>query len=130
MNQEEQTNLQFIDDKYAERHYALQAKKHREVIFRRRRLAVIFGLAAVIFVSVGISIFNDYLRLGHLESYREETVAEQQAVQEKKADLEQEVGLLQDEDYVAKIARERFLYSKEGELVFPLPEKETSAAKK
>lgn len=129
MNQEE-TNLQFLDDEYAQQHYAIQAKRRREVIFRRRRLAVIFSIAAVVFVSVGISIFNDYLRLGHLKNYREETVAEQQVVQKNKTALETEVGLLQDEDYVAKIARERFLYSKKGELVFPLPEKETSAAKK
>lgn len=130
MKQEEQTNLQFLDNEYAEQHYAIQARKRREVIFRRRRLAVIFSLAAVIFVSVGISMYGDYLRLKNLESYQEETIAKQQAVKENKTALEKEVALLQDEEYVAKIARERFLYSKEGELVFPLPETEANTAKK
>ena len=121
MSQEEQTNLQFLDNEYAQQHYAVQAKKRREIIFRRRRLAVFFSLAAVIFVSIGISLYNDSLRLQNLERYKEETIAEQQAIKENKAALEKEVALLQDEDYVAKIARERFLYSNEGELVFPLP---------
>ena len=119
MSQEEQTNLQFLDNEYAQQHYAVQAKKRREIIFRRRRLAVFFSLAAVIFVSIGISLYNDSLRFQNLERYKEETIAEQQAIKENKAALEKEVALLQDEDYVAKIARERFLYSKEGELVFP-----------
>lgn len=129
MSQEEQTNLQFLDNEYAQQHYAVQAKKRREIIFRRRRLAVFFSLAAVIFVSIGISLYNDSLRLQNLERYKEETIAEQQVVKENKAALEKEVALLQDEDYVAKIARERFLYSKEGELVFPLPGMEADTAK-
>lgn len=129
MSQEEQTNLQFLDNEYAQQHYAVQAKKRREIIFRRRRLAVFFSLAAVIFVSIGISLYNDSLRLQNLERYKEETIAEQQAIKENKAALEKEVALLQDEDYVAKIARERFLYSKEGELVFPLPGTEVDTAK-
>lgn len=129
MSQEEQTNLQFLDNEYAQQHYAVQAKKRREIIFRRRRLAVFFSLAAVIFVSIGISLYNDSLRLQNLERYKEETIAEQQAIKENKVALEQEVALLQDEDYVAKIARERFLYSKEGELVFPLPGTEVDTAK-
>ena len=129
MSQEEQTNLQFLDNEYAQQHYAVQAKKRREIIFRRRRLAVFFSLAAVIFVSIGISLYNDSLRLQNLERYKEETIAEQQAIKENKAALEKEVALLQDEDYVAKIARERFLYSKEGELVFPLPGTESDTAK-
>ncbi|MHC5269894.1 FtsB family cell division protein [Enterococcus sp. LJL98] len=130
MKQEKSNKLQFLDEEYAERHYAIQAKKRREVIFRRRRLAVVFSIATVLFVSVGLSLFNDALRLNQLENYREETIVEQQAIQKNKADLEREVSLLQDKDYVAKIARERFLYSKKGELVFPLPESETSTAKR
>ena len=129
MSQEEQTNSPFLDNEYAQQHYAVQAKKRREIIFRRRRLAVFFSLAAVIFVSIGISLYNDSLRLQNLERYKEETIAEQQAIKENKAALEKEVALLQDEDYVAKIARERFLYSKEGELVFPLPGTEADTAK-
>ena len=85
MSQEEQTNLQFLDNEYAQQHYAVQAKKRREIIFRRRRLAVFFSLAAVIFVSIGISLYNDSLRLQNLERYKEETIAEQQAVKRKQS---------------------------------------------
>ena len=126
MNQEEPNKIEFLENDYAKQHYAQQVKKRREVIFRRRRLALIFAIATVVFLSVGISLFNDYLRLQNLEKYQTEAVAPQEASKEQKAKLEKEVELLEDEDYVAKIARDRFLYSKDGELVFPLPEHETS----
>lgn len=126
MNQEEPNKIEFLENDYAKQHYAQQVKKRREVIFRRRRLALIFAIATVVFLSVGISLFNDYLRLQNLEKYQSEAVVTQEASKEKKAKLEKEVDLLEDEDYVAKIARDRFLYSKDGELVFPLPEHETS----
>lgn len=126
MNQEEPNKIEFLENDYAKQHYAQQVKKRREVIFRRRRLALVFAIATVIFLSVGVSLFNDYLRLQNLEKYQSEAVANQEASREKKAKLEKEVDLLEDEDYVAKIARDRFLYSKDGELVFPLPEHETS----
>lgn len=124
MNQEEDNKIEFLENDYARQHYAQQVKKRQEVIFRRRRLALIFGVATLIFVSVGISLFNDYLRLQNLENYQSEAISEKNASTKEKAALEKEVSLLEDEDYVAKIARDRFLYSKEGELVFPLPEQE------
>lgn len=122
MDQEQENKIEFLENDYAREHYAQQVKKRREIIFRRRRLAAVFSVAILIFVSVGISLFNDYLRLNNLAKYQSNAVASQEASQSEKTALEKEVKLLEDEDYVAKIARERFLYSKEGELVFPLPE--------
>lgn len=116
-----ENNLKVLDTDYAKEQYAKYAKQQKQVIFRRRRLMVIFTVAAVIFVSVGISIFNDYLRLNQLKEVKQETIVQQVEVEGKVADLQREVALLKDEDYIAKVARSRFLYSKEDELVFPIP---------
>ncbi len=121
-----QDNLQYLNNEYVKENYGKQVKKHREVIFRRRRLAVIIVAATALFISLGIPLFNDYLRLQNLKTYQEQTILDQKALQKEVADLQKEVDLLHDEDYVAKIARERFYYSKEGELLFPLPESETT----
>ena len=83
-----------------------------------------FSLAAILFISLGISLFNDYLRLESLKDYKQETVTQQKETAAQKAQLQQTVDLLKDEDYVAKVARSRYLYSKKDELVFPLPENE------
>lgn len=121
-----QDNLQYLNNEYVKENYGKQVKKHREVIFRRRRLAVIIVAATALFINLGIPLFNDYLRLQNLKTYQEQTILDQKALQKEVADLQKEVDLLHDEDYVAKIARERFYYSKEGELLFPLPESETT----
>lgn len=119
-------NLQYLNNEYVKENYGKQVKKHREIIFRRRRLAAITVVAIALFISLGIPLFNDYLRLQNLKTYQEQTVLDQKAIEKEVADLQKEVDLLHDEDYVAKIARERFYYSKEGELLFPLPESETT----
>ncbi|AYW47777.1 septum formation initiator [Tetragenococcus osmophilus] len=128
MDKQEKSNVKVLDNDYAKKQYAQYAKQQRQVIFRRRRLLAIFVVAAIIFLSVGISLFNDYLRLQKLEDYKEETVAQQKEVSQQTDDLEKDVALLKDEDYVAKMARSRFLYSDDDEIVFPLPGDEGEAA--
>ncbi|GAA3015857.1 FtsB family cell division protein [Tetragenococcus solitarius] len=125
MDNKEKTNVKVLDNEYAKKQYAKYAKEQRQIIFRRRRLLAIFVVAAIIFLSVGISLFNDYLRLQKLETFKEETVAEQKDVSKQTEGLQKDVSLLKDKDYVAKMARSRFLYSDDDEIVFPLPENET-----
>lgn len=43
-------------------------------------------------------------------------------MQAKEKSLKQEIEKLKDEEYLAKYARENYQYSKDGELVFQLPE--------
>ena len=128
MSEERKTNVQMLDNDYAKKQYAKYAQQHRKIIFRRRRLFVLFAIAFVVFISMGISLFNDYLHLQQLKEVKAETVVKEKAVNQKVADLTREVGLLKDDDYVAKVARSRFLYSKEGELIFPLPGNEATIA--
>ncbi|GMA48100.1 FtsB family cell division protein [Tetragenococcus muriaticus] len=128
MDKKEKSNVKVLDNEYAKKQYVKYAKQQRQVIFRRRRLLAIFVVAAVIFLSAGISLLNDYLRLQSLEDYKEETVARQEEVSQQADNLEEDVALLQDEDYVAKMARSRFLYSDDDEIVFPLPGDEADAA--
>lgn len=125
MDNKEKSNVKVLDNEYAKKQYAKYAKEQRQIIFRRRRLLAIFVVAAIIFLSVGISLFNDYLRLQKLENFKEETVAQQKDVTKQTKRLKKDVSLLKDEDYVAKMARSRFLYSDDDEIVFPLPENET-----
>jgi len=65
-------------------------------------------------------MFNDQMRLQKLKEYKAETVAEQKEAEQKVASLERDVALLQDDEYVAKLARSRFFYSKDGEKIYPV----------
>lgn len=128
MSEKKNNNIEVLENDFAKEQYAEYAKQQKQIIYRRRRLAVVFSLAAILFISLGISLFNDYARLNKLNEYKEETLAEQKEITTQKAQLQQTVDQLKDEDYVAKLARSRYLYSKDGELVFPLPENEKETA--
>nr|WP_153884032.1 septum formation initiator family protein [Enterococcus casseliflavus] len=105
---------------YAKEQFAKFEKERRQVVFRRRRLVAFFVAALAIFAIVGIQMFNDQMRLQKLKEYKAETVAEQKEAEQKVASLERDVALLQDDEYVAKLARSRFFYSKDGEKIYPV----------
>ena len=44
-------------------------------------------------------------------------------LKDKEAELRVDVDKLQDPDYIARYAREKYLYSKDGEFIIKIPEK-------
>lgn len=111
-----------IDNEYTKEQYAEFQKQHKQLIFRRRRLAVIFLIAFVIFAFSGFQLMKDYQKLSDFKKQKVETVAESGEMDKKLKRLEQDVALLKDEDYVAKLARSRYYFSKEGEQIYAVPE--------
>ena len=123
MAKESNKKIELLQTDYAKEQFAKFEKERRQVVFRRRRLVAFFVAALAIFAIVGIQMFNDQMRLQKLKEYKAETVAEQKEAEQKVASLERDVALLQDDEYVAKLARSRFFYSKDGEKIYPvLPE--------
>ncbi|WP_165005248.1 MULTISPECIES: septum formation initiator family protein [unclassified Enterococcus] len=117
-----------LDTEYAKRKYAEFQQQQRQLIFRRRRLAVIFLGALVIFAIIGIQIFHDMQRMNQLNELRVEANTEMKEVKADVSQLNEDVTLLKDDDYVAKLARSKFFYSKEGEKVYPVFESNTGSS--
>ena len=63
-----------------------------------------------------------------LSNYKEtkELEAKYQSLLEEEQELNSEVTKLQDEEYVAKYAREKYMYSKDGEYIIKIAEKDKS----
>lgn len=120
MAKESNKKIELLQTDYAKEQFAKFEKERRQVVFRRRRLVAVFVAALAIFAIVGIQMFNDQMRLQKLKEYKAETVAEQKEAEQKVASLERDVALLQDDEYVAKLARSRFFYSKDGEKIYPV----------
>lgn len=120
MAKESNKKIELLQTDYAKEQFAKFEKERRQVVFRRRRLVAFFVAALAIFAIVGIQMFNDQMRLQKLKEYKAETVAEQTEAEQKVASLERDVALLQDDEYVAKLARSRFFYSKDGEKIYPV----------
>jgi len=117
---ESNRKIELLQTDYAKEQFAKFEKERRQVVFRRRRLVAFFVAALAIFAIVGIQMFNDQMRLQKLKEYKAETVAEQKEAEQKVASLERDVALLKDDEYVAKLARSRFFYSKDGEKIYPV----------
>ncbi|MBK0038468.1 MULTISPECIES: FtsB family cell division protein [Enterococcus] len=120
MAKESNRKIELLQTDYAKEQFAKFEKERRQVVFRRRRLVAFFVAALAIFAIVGIQMFNDQMRLQKLKEYKAETVAEQKEAEQKVASLERDVALLKDDEYVAKLARSRFFYSKDGEKIYPV----------
>lgn len=111
-----------LDTEYAKQKYAEFQHQQRQLVFKRRRLAAILIAATCIFAFIGVQLFSDFQRLYTLENLKAETKEEAAAVVVTADKLQQDVALLKDEDYVAKLARSRFFYSKDGELIYTVPD--------
>ncbi|HAB97031.1 MAG TPA: septum formation initiator [Enterococcus sp.] len=120
MAKESNKKIELLQTDYAKEQFAKFEKERRQVVFRRRRLVAFFVAALAIFAIVGIQMFNDQMRLQKLKEYKAETVAEQKEAEQKVASLERDVALLKEDEYVAKLARSRFFYSKDGEKIYPV----------
>ena len=111
-----------LDTEYAKKKYVEFQEQQRQLIFRRRRLAVIFiGALAIL----GFQIFRDMQRMNQLNELKVEANTELSQVNADVDQLTQDVSLLKDDDYVAKLARSKYFYSKEGEQVYPVLESNT-----
>ncbi len=116
-----------LDTEYAKKKYAEFQQQQRQLIFRRRRLAAIFVGALVIFAIIGVQIFHDMQRMHQLNELRVEANTEMKEVNADVDQLHQDVSLLKDDEYVAKLARSKFFYSKDGEKVYPILESNTDS---
>lgn len=78
-----------------------------------------FSLVIILFVSISV------LKIVHqiVDKYQEARILEEKMadLDEKEADLNNEIKKLQDSDYLARYAREKYFYSKDGELIIRIP---------
>lgn len=91
---------------------------------RYRIRLFIYALFLVAMVSiVGCTCFNTWKMIYNNKKTKIELEEKYSSLIEKEESLEGEVVKLQDPEYVAKYAREKYLYTKDGELIIDLSDK-------
>lgn len=88
---------------------------------RRRMIFLGFGSLVIIF-AVTFTIGKYWVDI--FEKYQEKKTLDQELtkLKEKEEELKVDANKLQNPDYVARYAREKYLYSKEGEFILQIPE--------
>ena len=79
----------------------------------------IFVVAFMIF-----SVYNDWVEMKTKEKEEEKLNSDLVALKEDEERLESEISRLQDPEYLARYAREKYFYSKDDELIIRIPEDE------
>ena len=83
---------------------------------------LVFGFFSVcIIFFVMLTVYNVVSQI--IDKYKEADELEKQMVvlEEKEEELNNEIIKLQDKDYLARYAREKYFYSKNGELIIRIP---------
>lgn len=88
----------------------------------KRRLTILTTLLVFLIVLLGASFFSNWATI--LENKKEAARLndEYKELLERETALKSEVTKLQDPDYVARYAREKYLYSKSGEMIIRIPD--------
>lgn len=95
---------------------------------RRRRTKKTKRMFSLVLISLAIIGFTTFT-IGKAwfeiyEKYKEKKELDKKYVKlkEKESQLRVDAGKLQDPDYIARYAREKYLYSKDGEIILKIPE--------
>lgn len=101
-------------------------KAHRVRLFRRLTVFGLLVLMATIWV--GSTIYAQSQTISEKEQLREETLLKLEEVEKEQSQLEEQILLLNDEEYLAKLARKDYFLSDEGEIIFTTPTDEEKSA--
>lgn len=101
----------------------MQHLKKKKVAFRRRMLVfTVFALTVMIsLISMNIS---QNARLEEKQAQKEKVLAELKAVKEKQQMLNLQIAKLEDDEYIAKLARKEYFLSEDGEIIFTIPKED------
>lgn len=100
-------------------------KRKRKVVKAAKRRLVFFGtisIAAIIYFFVTLATYT--IRIAELSQEKKELAAQMVTLKDDEENLKLEIQKLQDPDYIARFARENYLYSKDGEYIIKLDDQE------
>ena len=99
-------------------------RKSSSAVKKTKRRLVVFGLGSLAIIIVTTFTIGHYW-VEIYDKYREKNELDEKlaSLKEKDEVLRADVNKLQDPDYIARYAREKYLYSKDGEFIIKIPEK-------
>ncbi|WP_226585902.1 FtsB family cell division protein [Halobacillus litoralis] len=115
-----------LDSTYMKNYDAYLDRHHRK---KKRLIRRLVMFALLVSIVAGSMIFY-HMKQQSLYAQKSEQYEQMQqdmdALKKEESDLEQEIELLKDEEYVLQIARTNYFFSKEGEIIFKMPNEDPS----
>ena len=97
--------------------------KKKKIKKKATRLATFGVLSIVLIIIISLTLFSVFFDI--IDKYKEKNKLNQELItlKEKESELKTNVKKLEDPKYLARYAREKYFYSKDGELILRIPEK-------
>ena len=115
-------NVQPLNNDYVRSNPQARAQiKAKIAVRRRRRIAIFLILAAVAIVALVKANMVQHERLAAKEEAKAAATALLDEALHKQELLNLQIAKLEDDEYIAKLARKEFFLSDEGEIIFTIP---------
>lgn len=124
MNKQQEKNSNIIA--FESKKKKLHTNVHLPKVAVWKRVAVWHSLLMAVVIAIAgsliLQIVGQLNQAGKIEAQIVEAKKEESKVKEQQKSLVQQVELLQQDDYVAKLARSEYYLSKSGEIIFNTPD--------
>jgi len=97
-------------------------RAHRVRLYRR--LAVFGILVVLTAIGIGSMMVSQTKTLAAIESEKADAIERLEEVQEEQEILKHQITKLNDDEYIAKLARKEYYLSEDGEIIFAIPEED------
>lgn len=95
-------------------------KKKRKASKSKIRIFISLIFCGFIIVILGYNCFNTIIKIQDMKKEKKKLEEQLVVLEEEKETLETDIMKLEDPDYIAKYVREKYFYSKDGELILRL----------
>ncbi|SFB31815.1 cell division protein DivIC [Lentibacillus halodurans] len=119
-------NVTRLDSNYMQQYDAYIERQKRKKQRLVRRLVLFSIVAAIAFGSLVTYHINQRALHEEKEEQYEQLQSEMATLEKEEQNLKEEIKLLNNEEYVLDIARTNYFFSKEGELIFKIPDEDPS----
>lgn len=121
--EQKRTVQQFNEERQQEEARQQELRKIKVRRFRKR--ALLYSLIATITFSIILIVYLKQSETAEQFLKEKEEVAQQlEAIQKEQEQLNTHLALLDDDDYIEKLARQQYLMGKKNEIIFSIPSDE------
>ena len=127
---QENRNVSSINKDYV-RSVERQEKRQKEHKVRLYRRLIAFGVVVAVAMGwVVMTMYSQSIVLAGKEEHKQEALQALEEVNEEQEMLRSQIIKLNDDEYIAKLARKEYFLSEKGEIIFSIPENEKNNKKK
>lgn len=113
-----------LDSNYMQQYDAYIERQKRKKQRLIRRLVLFSMIAMIVIGSMTSYHIKQRVVQAEKEDQYEQLEGKLATLKEQAVNMNEEINLLNDEDYVLDIARTNYFFSKKGELIFKLPDED------